>query len=88
MIRNNKDKKVIVSYLRVTEGMMSLIEKVYRSYLQLSSAKEVIMGSYMYMPFDGQDKSLVDKIINMIGSGLYPLGLSLLIPLFLFNVVS
>jgi hypothetical protein len=40
------------------------------------------------MPFDGQDTALIDKTINEIGSGLYPLGLSLLLPLFLYVIVS
>jgi hypothetical protein len=42
----------------------------------------------MYMPFQGEDKTLVNKAINVIGSGLYPLGLSLLFPLFLYSIVS
>jgi hypothetical protein len=42
----------------------------------------------MYMPFDGEDTALLDKIVNVIGSGLYPLGLSLLIPIFLYMIVS
>ena len=40
------------------------------------------------MPFDGEDRSLVDKTVNVVGSGLYPLGLSLLLPLFLYMIVS
>jgi hypothetical protein len=46
------------------------------------------MGSFMYMPFDGEDSALINKVINIMGSGLYPLGLSLLLPLFLFAIVS
>lgn len=42
----------------------------------------------MYMPFDGEDKSLKNKIINILGAGLYPLGLSLLLPLFLYAIVT
>lgn len=42
----------------------------------------------MYMPFDGQDNSLINKVSNVLGSGLYPLGLSLLTPLFLYGIVS
>lgn len=30
----------------------------------------------------------MNKMINVVGSGLYPLGLSLLLPLFLYMVVS
>lgn len=67
---------------------MSLIEKITRSYLQIFNEKEIISGSYMYMPFEGQDKSLIDKISNVIGSGLYPLGLSMLIPIILYGIVS
>lgn len=42
----------------------------------------------MYMPFSGEDTSLLDKMVNLLGSGLYPLGLSLLIPILLYIVVS
>ena len=42
----------------------------------------------MYMPFSGEDRALIDKTINVIGTGLYPLGLSLLLPLFLYAIVS
>lgn len=82
------EDQMIVSYLRVTEGLMSLIEKITRSYLQNYNEKETISGSFMYMPFEGEDKSLIDKISNVLGSGLYPLGLSLLIPIFLYSIVS
>lgn len=40
------------------------------------------------MPFSGNDDSLVNKTINVIGTGLYPLGLALLLPLFLYSIVS
>ena len=40
------------------------------------------------MPFDGEDKSLINKATNVIGSGLYGLGLSLLLPIFLYGIVS
>lgn len=42
----------------------------------------------MYMPFSGEDRTLMNRIVNVIGSGLYPLGLSLLIPVFLYAVVT
>jgi hypothetical protein len=67
---------------------MSLIEMITRSFLQISDKKEIISGSFMYMPFSGEDMGLINKIINLLGSGLYPLGLSLLIPVFLFGIVS
>ena len=47
-----------------------------------------LVASFMYMPFSGEDKSFINKAINVIGSGLYPLGLSLLLPLFLYLLVS
>jgi hypothetical protein len=84
------EKSVIGTYLRVTEGLMSLVDKVTRPYLQTldDKDKQIIAGSYMYMPFSGEDNSFIDKAVNIIGSGLYPLGLSLLLPIFLYMVVS
>ena len=48
----------------------------------------MIAGSFLYMPFSGEDTSLVERAVNVIGSGLYPLGLSLLVPILLYMVVS
>lgn len=50
--------------------------------------KEVIAGSFQYMPFSGEDKSLLNRMVNVLGSGLYPLGLSLLLPVLLYLLVS
>ena len=51
------EKGVIGTYLRVTEGLMSLIDKVTRPYLQMltedKEEKQIIAGSFMYMPFSG-----------------------------------
>lgn len=95
--KNNGVTKILVktsvtttisTYLRVTEGLMSFVDKITRSFLQFSNKKEIIAGSFLYMPFSGEDKSFMNKMINVIGSGLYPLGLSLLLPLLLYTVVS
>lgn len=69
---------------------MSLVDKVTRPYLQkiTEKDKQILVGSFMYMPFSGSDNSLIDKAVNVIGSGLYPLGLSLLMPILLYMVVS
>jgi hypothetical protein len=42
----------------------------------------------MYMPFSGEDQTFINKMVNILGSGLYPLGLSLLLPLLLYTIVS
>lgn len=64
------------------------MDLVTRAYLSAYKPKEVIMSSIMYMPFSGEDRSLMNRIVNVIGSGLYPLGLSLLMPVFLYAVVT
>jgi hypothetical protein len=53
IIIKSKENQQLMSYLRVTEGMMSAMEKIHRAFLQLNNPKEIIMGSVMYMPFDG-----------------------------------
>lgn len=64
------------------------MDLVTRAYLSAYSNKEVIMTSVMYMPFSGEDRTLFARIVNVIGSGLYPLGLSLLFPVFLYAIVA
>jgi hypothetical protein len=60
--KNNGVTKIVVktsetttisTYLRVTEGLLSLVERITRPFLMLSHPKEVISGSIMYMPFSG-----------------------------------
>lgn len=99
--KNNGATKIVVktsqtttisTYLRVTEGLLALIERLTKAFLLGSDggkeSKEVIAGSIMYMPFSGEDKTFVSKMVNVIGSGLYPLGVSLLLPLLLYTLVS
>lgn len=65
-----------------------MIDMVTRAYLKTYKENEVLLSSYMYMPFNGEDKSLLMRIINIIGSGLYPIALSVLMPVILYSLVS
>lgn len=61
---------------------------VTRAYLKTYTDDQLLLSSYMYMPFNGEDKSLLMRIINIIGSGLYPIALSVLMPVILYSLVS
>lgn len=39
------------------------------------------------MPLIGEDRNLVQKAINLMGALLFPLSLSLLLPVFLYAIV-
>lgn len=64
--KNNGATKVVVktsetttisTYLRVTEGLLALMERLTKAFLLVGEGdgkgREVIAGSIMYMPFSG-----------------------------------
>lgn len=46
------------------------------------------MSGAVYMPPSGSEKGILDSIIDIAGASLYPLSLSLLLPVFMYNIVS
>jgi len=40
------------------------------------------------MPFMGEDKGIISKIVSLTGSSLFPVSLSLLLPIFMYNIVQ
>ena len=63
------------------------MDLVTKTYLNSYKHDEMIVSSFMYMPFS-QENSFVNRCINVIGNSLYPMGLSLLIPIMLYSLVS
>lgn len=67
--------------------MISLIDLVSRSYLKLINPKVWLLSGIQNMPLVGEDVGLVLRIISMTGATLYPLALSLLLPIFMYTIV-
>lgn len=46
-----------------------------------------LISGVQYMPLIGEDRSFILKLINVTGAMLYPMSLSLLLPVFLYAIV-
>lgn len=63
---------------------MDLINKAY---LHTIDRTRWIMSGVQYMPVQDQDKGWLMKLINIAGASLFPLSLSLLLPVFMYSIV-
>lgn len=80
---NNEDRVQI----RVAEGMLSLMDLIHRSYLRTINKDVWIVSGVQYMPLVGEDSGYIMRIISVTGASLYPLALSLLLPIFMYTIV-
>lgn len=71
----------------VAEGQIATIDLISRAFLHYHNPKVWMVSGIEYMPLKGQDRSFLLKLINVIGAMLYPLSLSLLLPVFLYSIV-
>ena len=73
--------------LTVADGQISLLDLMSRSYLhQLNSSIWLISG-VQYMPMKDQDRSWLMRLLNITAASLFPLALSLLLPVFMYGIV-
>lgn len=82
-----KDKNKDKTQIRVAEGMLSLIDLINRSYLRTINDNVWIVSGIQYMPLVGEDSGFIMRIISVTGASLYPLALSLLLPIFMYTIV-
>ncbi|CAK64013.1 unnamed protein product (macronuclear) [Paramecium tetraurelia] len=71
----------------VAEAQVGLIDLITRAYLHQLNPKIWLISGIQYMPLIGEDRNLVQKAINLMGALLFPLSLSLLLPVFLYAIV-
>lgn len=67
--------------------MLSLIDLVNRAYLRTINPDVWIVSGVQYMPLVGEDSGYIMRTISVIGASLYPLALSLLLPIFMYTIV-
>ena len=73
--------------MRVSEGQLSLIDLVNRAYIHSLNNKVWVVSGVGYMPIINEDSKMVMKLISLTGSTLFPLCLSLLLPIFMYTLV-
>jgi len=71
----------------VSDGQLALLDLINKAYLHKINSKYWIQSGIQYMPIKDQDKGFMMKIINLAGASLFPLSLSLLLPVFMYAIV-
>ncbi len=64
-----------------------MIDLVSRAYMHTINDKVWIVSGVQYMPMVNEDRSFIIKIISVTGASLYPLALSLMLPIFMYVIV-
>ncbi len=71
----------------MSDGQLALLDLINKAYLHKINSKYWIQSGIQYMPIKDQDKGFMMKIINLAGASLFPLSLSLLLPVFMYAIV-
>jgi hypothetical protein len=74
------------AYFTIPEGLLSIMDMVSSAYIKLTTGKTVVSG-YAYMPFNEEGGVFVEMLINTVATIIFPLSLSLLLPVFLYLTV-
>ena len=73
--------------------MLTLMDMLNSAFIKIASitsdpeTRTTMASGYLYYPVTPQTNLLIDMLINSIATILFPLSLSLLLPVFLYTVV-
>ena len=62
------------------------MDMISKAYIKKTTGKKITTG-YTYMPFTSEGSVFIDMLINIVATIIFPLALSLLLPVFLYLVV-
>lgn len=74
------------AYYIIPEGFLSVMDMITHAFIKTTTKKTVTSG-YTYLPFESEGSVFIDILINTVATIIFPLGLSLLLPVFLYLVV-
>jgi ABC-type multidrug transport system ATPase subunit len=73
--------------LTVTDGLLSLMDKIHNAYLQSIFPGSGLLSLIQYMPITVHADQELYRLLNVMGASLYPICLSLLLPVFMYALV-
>ena len=73
--------------LQVAVGMMALLDLVTNSFMRIITSDYLVITGQQPMPVVIIANEQVTKLLNLIGANLYPLSLSLLLPIYMYAIV-
>lgn len=91
--RNNGVTKIMLkssdikNILPITDGLLGLIDMVHNAYFKHIFKSTEIISLVQYLPITYSEQEEMQRLINLLGGSLYPLALSLLLPVFMHAIV-
>ena len=73
-------------FYTIPEGFLSIMDMVSGAYIRHLTGK-VVKSGYGYMPLNQEGSFFVEILINTVATIIFPLSLSLLLPVFLYLIV-
>ena len=73
-------------FVTVPEGQLSFVDLLNSAYSKTIINKS-INTALLYFPVVSNSRVLIDNIINIVASTIFPISLSLLLPVFLYAIV-
>lgn len=74
-------------YLRPIEGQLAAADMVHKAYINNLFNDTYIFTGVMFMPIQPSFDTEIMRLISMLGAGLFPISLCLLLPVFIYNIV-
>lgn len=73
--------------LTITDGMLTMIDMIHQALFRTLFNDTEIMTLIQYMPIKFHEQAELNRLLNILGASLYPIALSLLLPVFMYSVV-
>ena len=74
-------------FIRTIEGQISAADLVNKAYISKLFPNTYVYSGVQIMPLSPSFDQEIMRVINLLGSGLFPLSLCLLLPVFIYNIV-
>mmetsp|Transcript_9448 Transcript_9448/g.9163 ORF Transcript_9448/g.9163 Transcript_9448/m.9163 type:complete len:468 (+) Transcript_9448:746-2149(+) len=74
-------------FIRTIEGQISAVDLMNKAYISKLFPNTFIYSGVQIMPLSPSFDQEIMRVINLLGGGLFPLSLCLMLPVFIYNIV-
>lgn len=63
------------------------MDSIHKAYITKNFPNEQVFSGAQFLPLNPNLDNEIMKIINLLGAGLFPLSLAMMLPVFIYNIV-
>ena len=82
-----EDEDDVLYMIRTVEGQIQVADMLNQAYMRELFNDTFVISGVQFMPFQPSLDVEIERILNMIGLGVFPSCLSIALPVFLYNLV-